>query len=289
MKGIVLSGGAGTRLYPATKAMSKQLLPIYDKPMIYYPISVLMMAGIRDMLIISSPESIDDFKQLLGSGEQWGVQFSYLVQNKPEGIAHAVLISKEYIGQDSFTLILGDNIFWGHGFSDILRVAVQQKQGSSIFLYWVSKPERYGVACIGEGNKVLDIEEKPKQPKSHWAVTGLYCYDHHAPEYAAQLKPSSRGELEITDLSRCYLQKGQLNARFMEEGIAWLDTGTHESMLQASMFVQAIQERQGLLIASPEEIAYRLGYISAQQLLKQAEIMKSTNYGKILLRLVNES
>ncbi len=288
MKGIVLSGGTGSRLFPATKAISKQLLPIYDKPMIYYPIAVLMMAGIRDILIITAPESLDQFRQLLGSGEQWGLKFSYLIQEKPKGIAHAVLIAKDYIGKDSFSLILGDNIFWGHGFPDLVNIAVQQKEGSSIFLYWVSEPERYGVASVDEKNKVVEIEEKPKQPKSNWAVTGLYCYDYHAPEYAAELKPSARGELEITDLNRLYLQKGQLNAIFMGRGIAWLDTGTHESLLQASLFVEAIQERQGLLIASPEEIAYRLGYISANQLLQQAQVMNHTNYGKILLRLGKE-
>ncbi len=285
MKGIVLSGGAGTRLFPATKVVSKQLLPVYDKPMIYYPISLLMMAGIREILIITAPESLDQFQNLLGTGAQWGLKFSYLIQPRPEGIAQALILGRNFIQDDSVTLILGDNIFWGEGLAEMVSHAIRQKQGATIFLYRVHDPERYGVATIDQQGKILEIEEKPKKPKSNFAVTGLYCYDYHAAEYASMLKPSGRGELEITELNRIYLQKGELRAEYIGRGVAWLDTGTHQALLQAAMFVESIQERQGLLIAAPEEIAYRMGYISTKQLLEQAQMMRNTNYGNILIHI----
>lgn len=288
MKGIILAGGSGTRLYPATKVISKQIIPIYDKPMIYYPLSVLMMGGIKDILIITAPESIGMFQDLLQDGSQWGISFTFIVQPKPEGLAQAFILGKNFIGNDNVTLILGDNIFWGHEFPKIIRRGIERKEGATIFLYWVHDPERYGVAAFNAQGKVVDLEEKPKKPKSNYAVTGLYCYDHHVSEYASTLKPSARGELEITDLNKIYLAKDQLNSQILGRGVAWLDTGTHEAMLQASHFIGTIQERQGLLIASPEEVAFRMGYITQEELLSHGESMKKNSYGSTLIRIAQE-
>ena len=288
MKGIILAGGSGTRLYPATKAISKQLIPIYDKPMIYYPLSVLMMAGIREVLIITTPHDSPLFASLLGDGSQWGMRIEYAVQPSPDGLAQAITIGTPFIGADDVTLILGDNIFWGHGFVESLENAVSRKSGSTVFGYWVSDPERYGVAEFDARGKVISLEEKPKSPKSNYAVTGLYVYDNKVVEYVKNVKPSPRGELEITDLNKEYLTRGELSVELLGRGIAWLDTGTHESMLQASTFVQVIQDRQGLLVASPEEIAFRKGFIDSKQLAKLAEPMKKNAYGKYLLNLVEQ-
>lgn len=287
MKGIVLAGGLGTRLYPAAKAVSKQLMPVYDKPMIYYPLSVLMLAGIKDMLIITTPYDADSFKKLLGDGSLWGVSFSYVVQNKPKGLAHAFIVGKDFVNNEPVTLILGDNIFWGHGFVEKLRDAVTEKDGATVFGYWVNDPQRYGVVDFDKSGKVVSIEEKPKNPRSNYAVTGLYCYDDNTFEYASQVKPSDRGELEITDLNRIYLEKEKLRVRILGRGVAWLDTGTHSSMLVASHFIETVQDRQGLIISSPEEIAFRMGFIDKEQLIKLAEPMKINNYGKYLDRLAN--
>jgi glucose-1-phosphate thymidylyltransferase len=285
MKGIILAGGSGTRLYPITIAISKQLLPVYDKPMIYYPLSILMLCGIRDILIISTPNDTKIFKRLLGNGSQWGLKFSYAVQPKPLGIAQAFIIGKKFIGKDSVALILGDNIFWGHDLVKILRKATNLKEGATIFCYFVTNPERYGIVELNSEGKPLNLIEKPKNPKSNLAVTGLYFYDNNVIKIAQNLKPSKRGELEITDVNREYLMRGNLNVIQLGRGIAWLDTGTHESMLEASVFVETIQKRQGLKVSCPEEIAYRLGYITKKDLFKLASLLNKNDYGQYLLQV----
>ena len=288
MKGIILAGGSGTRLYPLTRGISKQLIPVYDKPMIYYPLSILMLAKIREVLIITTPEDCPNFKRLLGDGGQWGLSLSYAEQPRPEGLAQAFIIGRGFIGKDRVALVLGDNIFWGHGLVENLQLALAQKQGATIFAYRVTDPERYGVVEIGPKGKARSLEEKPAQPKSNLAVTGLYFYDNGVVDHAAALKPSDRGELEITDLNRMYLKKGRLQVVTLGRGIAWLDTGTHESMLQAAEFVATIQARQGLKVSCPEEIAFRLGYISRKELGRLAAPMEKNDYGKYLNALATE-
>ncbi len=289
VKGIILAGGSGTRLYPATIGISKQLIPIYDKPMIYYPLSILMLAGIREILIISTPQDIESYKRLLGDGHKLGLSFSYVIQPKPEGLAQAFLVGADFAMDSPTTLILGDNIFWGHKFIDKLRKSVTLNHGATVFGYQVTDPQRYGVVEFNGHGRAISIEEKPKYPKSNYAVTGLYCYDENVVEYAHQVKPSPRGELEITSLNQIYLEKELLKVELLGRGVAWLDTGTHESMMQASQFVEAIQTRQGLIISSPEEIAYRNGYINEGQLMNLALPMEKNNYGKYLLNIAEQS
>ena len=288
-KGIVLAGGSGTRLYPATLAISKQLLPVFDKPMIYYPLGTLMLAGIRDILVISTPQDTPRFEQLLGDGSQWGLNLQYAIQRSPEGLAQAFLIGENFIGKQPSALVLGDNIFYGHSLKHLLDNAMARTSGASVFAYHVHDPERYGVADFDAQGKVLSLEEKPRQPKSSYAVTGLYFYDSHAVELAKSLKPSPRGELEITDLNRCYLEQGQLNAEIMGRGYAWLDTGTHESLLEASQFIATLENRQGLKVSCPEEIAFRQGWIDAEQLQTLAQPLGKNGYGQYLLRVFKEN
>lgn len=288
MKGIILAGGSGTRLYPLTKVMSKQLIPVYDKPMIYYPLSVLMLSGIRDILIISTPNDLPRFIDLFGDGQQLGIHLSYAEQPRPEGLAQAFLIGKEFIGNESVALVLGDNIFFGQGFAGIVQRCSKITDGGIIFGYLVKDPERYGVVEFDTKRRVIGIEEKPKQPRSRYAVPGLYFYDNTVVEIAASIKPSPRGELEITDINSCYLQQGKLTVELLGRGFCWLDTGTHESLQQASSYVQAVQDRQGLKIACVEEIAYRQGYITAEQVAKLAASMLKNQYGQYLLSILEE-
>jgi glucose-1-phosphate thymidylyltransferase len=288
MKGIILAGGAGTRLYPLTLTISKQLLPVYDKPMVYYPLSMLMLAEIRDVLIISTPEALPQFRSLLGNGRQWGMQFSYVEQATPRGLADAFIVGREFVAGEPACLILGDNIFYGHGLPAKLRAAANLSEGALVFAYPVKDPQRYGVVEFDESGKALSIEEKPQKPRSHYAVPGLYFYDKQVTEIAANLKPSARGEIEITDVNRIYLERGQLRVDAMGRGVAWLDAGTHESLLQAAMFVQAVEDRQGMMISCPEEIAYRMGYIDRDGLRGLGEAMRSNAYGQYLLRLLEE-
>ncbi|MFL6586035.1 MAG: glucose-1-phosphate thymidylyltransferase RfbA [Luteimonas sp.] len=286
-KGIILAGGSGTRLYPITKGVSKQLLPVYDKPMIYYPLSVLMLAGIREVLIINTPHEQVLFQTLLGDGSQWGMDIQYAVQPSPDGLAQAYLIGRDFVGGKPSCLVLGDNIFHGHGLTDTLKSADARGDGATVFGYWVNDPERYGVAEFDAAGKVIDIDEKPETPRSNYAVTGLYFYDGHASDYAAELKPSPRGELEITDLNRRYLDEGALYLEQLGRGFAWLDTGTHQSLHEASNFIQTIQDRQGLQVCCPEEIAYGNGWIDAEQLLALARPLSKNGYGQYLMSLVH--
>lgn len=288
-KGIILAGGSGTRLYPLTKVISKQLMPVYDKPMVYYPLASLMLAGIRDILIITTPRDSGSFQELLGDGSQWGISLSYAVQPSPDGLAQAFIIGEKFLSGEGGALILGDNIFYGDGFSSLARRAANQKEGATVFAYYVSDPERYGIVEFDAEGNAVSLEEKPKQPKSNYAVTGLYFYDGSVVEKAKILKPSDRGELEITDLNKLYLQEGTLHVETMGRGYAWLDTGTHESLLQAASYVETVQERQGLKICCPEEIAYQLGYIDRDQLIRLAEPLMKNEYGQYLCKILQRN
>ena len=288
MKGIILAGGKGTRLYPLTMAISKQLLPVYDKPMIYYPLSMLMLAGIREILLITTPEDSEQYKRLLGDGSKLGMSFEYATQAVPRGLADAFLVGKEFVGDDKVCLILGDNIFFGHGLPQVLRSAAEQEIGAVVFAYPVKDPERYGVVEFDENGKAISLEEKPLKPRSNYAVPGIYFYDNRVVRYAEELEPSPRGEIEITDINRRYLNDGELSVKVLGRGVAWLDAGTHESLLQASMFVQAVEDRQGMMISCVEEIAYRMGYIDEECLRNCAEPLASNEYGQYLLRFLDE-
>lgn len=288
-KGIILAGGSGTRLYPLTYSVSKQLMPVYDKPLIYYPLSILMLSNIREILIICTPRDRQAFEDLLGDGSQWGLTLSYAVQPKPEGLAQSFLIGEDFIASDPVTLILGDNIFYAQGLASKLQQLTRQEQGAKVFGYYVKDPQRYGVVGFDSRKKVTSIEEKPVQPKSHYAVTGLYFYDNQVVDIAKQIQPSARGELEITDVNRVYLDRGQLEVEILGRGTAWLDTGTHDSLLDAANFIRVMEERQGLKISAPEEIAYRMGFISAEELISIARPLEKSGYGKYLLRLVENA
>ena len=287
-RGIILAGGSGTRLYPLTQAVSKQLLPVYDKPMIYYPLSTLMLAGIRDVLVINTPHEQSMFQRLLGDGSQWGLSIRYAVQPSPDGLAQAFVIGRDFVGNEPSCLILGDNIFYGHGLTESMQRAVTRDRGATVFGYWVRDPERYGVAEFDANDRVVGLEEKPAKPKSHWAVTGLYFYDNRVRDYAAALQPSARGELEITDLNRCYLDDGSLMLERLGRGYAWLDTGTHESLTEASNYIETIENRQGLKVACPEEIAYENGWIDAAQVQRLAAPLAKNGYGRYLLQLIEQ-